>query len=40
MKLLIFLENLLQVKVDLITKEALSPYLGPNILKEVIYIEG
>ncbi len=38
MDLLFFLEDLLQVKVDLVTKEALSPHLGPNILKEVVYI--
>ena len=39
MDLLFFLEDLLKVKVDLVTKEALSPYLGPSILKEVVYIE-
>ena len=39
MDLLFFLEDLLQVKVNLVTKEALSPYIDPNILKEVIYIE-
>ncbi len=39
MDLLFFLEDLLNVKVDLVTKEALSPYLGPSILKEVVYIE-
>ncbi len=39
MDLLFFLEDLLQVKVDLVTKEALSPYIGPSILKEVVYIE-
>ncbi len=39
MNLHFFLEDLLKVKVDLVTKEALSPYLGPSILKEVVYIE-
>ena len=39
MSLLFFLEDLLRVKVDLVTKEALSPHIGPNILKEVVYIE-
>ncbi len=37
--LFFFLEDLLQVKVDLVTKKALSPYIGPSILKEVVYIE-
>jgi len=31
------LEESLQHKVELITVEALSPYLGPHILKEVEY---
>ena len=39
MDLLYFLEDLFQVKVDLVTKEALSPHIGPSILKEVVYIE-
>ncbi len=39
MDLLFFLEDLLLVKVNLVTKEALSLYIDPNILKEVIYIE-
>ena len=39
MDLLFFLEDLLQIKVDLVTKKALSPYIGPSILKEVVYIE-
>jgi len=39
MDLLHFLEDLFQVKVDLVTKEALSPYIGPSILEEVVYIE-
>ena len=32
-----FLENLFESKVDLITKNSLSPYLKPYILKEVKY---
>ncbi len=37
MTLSFFLETLLQRKVELITSESLSPYIGPNILKEVEY---
>jgi hypothetical protein len=32
-----FLEEMLQFKIELITIESLSPYLGPHILKEVEY---
>lgn len=32
-----FLEELMGKKVELITKESLSPYIGPYILKEVQY---
>ena len=32
-----FLEELMAKKVELITKESLSPYIGPYILKEVQY---
>ena len=32
------LENLLRVKVDLVSKKALKPRIGQYILKEVIYI--
>ena len=32
-----FLEELMGRKVELITKESLSPYIGPHILKEVQY---
>jgi predicted nucleotidyltransferase len=39
MNLLHFLEDLFQVKVNLVTKEALSPYIGPSILEEVVYIK-
>ena len=32
------LENLLNRKIDLVTKESLSPYIGPKILKETQYV--
>ncbi|MES0490439.1 MAG: nucleotidyltransferase family protein [Leptospirales bacterium] len=34
-----FLEHLFSKKIDLLTIESLSPYIGPDILKEVEYIE-
>ena len=37
MNLAFFLEELLGRKVDLITPESLSPYIGPKILAEVEY---
>jgi len=33
-----YLHDLLGVKIDLVTKTALKPYIGQHILKEVIYI--
>lgn len=33
-----FLENLLGAKVDLVTKQSLSPYIGPHILNTVYYV--
>ncbi len=33
-----FLEDILGRKVDLLTKESLSPYIGPRILQEVEYV--
>jgi len=33
-----FLENLFNRKVDLVTKQSLSPFIGPHILKSVEYI--
>lgn len=33
-----FLEDLLNRKVELVTPESLSPYLKPNILKEIEYV--
>lgn len=37
-KLAYFLEDILGRKVDLITDKSLSPFLGPNILKETEYV--
>jgi uncharacterized protein len=37
MQLAFFLEDLFERKVDLITPESLSPYIGPHILREVEY---
>ena len=33
-----FLEDNLDRKVDLLTKDGLSPYIGPRILEEVEYV--
>ncbi len=38
MSLSYYLEELLESKVDLITKQSLSPYIGPHILKTVEYV--
>ncbi len=38
MDLCFFLEDLLGRNVDLVTKESLSPYIGPRILDEVEYV--
>jgi hypothetical protein len=32
------LEDLFQRRVELVTPEALSPYIGPHIMKEVEYV--
>jgi uncharacterized protein len=37
MALSFFLEDLFRRKVELVTTESLSPYIGPHILKEVEY---
>ena len=37
MRLVFLLEDLFGRKVDVITIESLSPYIGPHILKEVEY---
>ena len=34
-----FLENLLNLKIDLVTTDSLSPFIGPEILKEVQFLE-
>ena len=33
-----YLEDLLERRVELVTTEALSPYIGPRILREVEYV--
>ena len=38
MQLSLLLEDLLGRRVELVTPEALSPYIGPKILKEVEYV--
>lgn len=38
MQLSFFLEDLLQRRVELVTPESLSPYIGPHILKEAAYV--
>jgi len=40
MDLYYFLENTLNAQIDLVTTKALSPYIGPHILREVEYIEA
>lgn len=37
MELSFFLEDILQHRVEIVTLESLSPYIGPHILKEVEY---
>lgn len=32
------LSKILKIKVDLVTKRALKPYIGKHILREVVYI--
>ena len=36
--LVFFLENLFERKVEVITFDSLSPYLGPHILREAEYV--
>ena len=38
MELAFLLEETLQIPVDLVTRESLSPYIGPLILDEVEYV--
>lgn len=37
MDLSFFLEEVLEHRIELVTTESLSPYIGPHILKEVEY---
>lgn len=37
MELSFFMEEVLQRRIELVTVESLSPYLGPHILREVEY---
>ena len=37
MDLSLYLEEILQHSIELVTVESLSPYIGPHILKEVEY---
>ena len=38
MRLEFFLSDLLGVKVDLVSKKALKPYIGKHIEEEVVYV--
>lgn len=38
MSLAYYLEDILNCKVELVTKQSLSPYIGPHILKTVEYV--
>lgn len=40
MELSFFLEDLFPNRIELVTPESLSPYIGPQILKEVEYVEA
>jgi predicted nucleotidyltransferase len=37
-QLAVFLEELFERHVELVTPESLSPYIGPRILKEIEYV--
>lgn len=37
MELSFFLEELLEHQIEIVTRESLSPYIGPHILEEVEY---
>ena len=37
-QLVFFLEEILERRVELITSDALSPYIGPHIIREVEYV--
>ncbi len=38
LKLEEYLGSILGIKVDLVTKDALKPYIGKHILEEVVYL--
>ena len=38
MQVALFLEELFARRIELVTPEALSPYIGPHILREVEYV--
>ena len=38
MQLAFFLEELFSRRVELVTTESLSPYIGPHILREIEYV--
>jgi hypothetical protein len=38
MNLSFLVEDLFQRRVELVTREALSPYIGPHVLEEVEYV--
>jgi len=38
MQLAFFLEALFERRVELVTPESLSPYIGPHIMREMIYV--
>jgi uncharacterized protein len=39
MRVATFLEDLLRRQVEIVTTEALSPYIGPHILREAEYVD-
>ena len=39
MNLSFLLEDILKHRIELVTPESLSPYLGPHIIKEVEYVD-
>ncbi len=39
MQLAAFLEDLFERRVELVTPESLSPYIGPYILREIEYVD-
>ena len=39
MQLSFFLEQVLKRRIEIVTTESLSPYIGPHILQDVEYVE-